>query len=130
MSHTFINGFSGTVLCGAFVLDVTEWSADVEVEILDTTNTGDLGWQSNINGCKKATGSCKTFWDTATVPTGSSGGAITNGASVTLTLNIGSSGRSIVVPARVGKITVSNPVKGVVPFEFSYESNGVVTLPT
>lgn len=130
MAHTYINGFSGTVLCGAYALDVTEWSADIEVEILDTTNTGDLGWQTNINGCKKATGSCKTFWDTAAVPTGAGAANIQNGTTVTLTLNIGNSGRFFVIPARVGKITVSNPVKGVVPFEFSYESNGVVTLPT
>jgi hypothetical protein len=130
MAHTFINGFSGTVLCAAYALDITEWSCDVEVEILDTTNTGDLGWQTNINGCKKATGSVKTFWDTAAVPTGAANANIQNGTSVTLTLNIGNSGRSIIVPARVGKITVSNPVKGVVPFEFTYESTGVCTLPT
>lgn len=130
MAHTYINGFSGTVLCGAHSLDVTEWNCDVEVEILDTTNTGDLGWQSNINGCKKATGTVKTFWDTAAVPTGAANANIQNGTTVTLTLNIGASARTIIVPARVGKITVNNPVKGVVPFEFTFESTGVVTLPT
>jgi len=131
-----MNGFSGTVLCDAATLDITEWTCDVETEILDTTNTGDYdivtarGWQSNINGVSKATGTVKTYWDTAAVPTSTTTVNIKNGSTATLTLNIGRSGRTIVMPVRVGKITVNNPVKGVIPFEFTWESNGVVTLPS
>jgi hypothetical protein len=135
-TNTFVNGFQGTVLCGSFALDVTEWDGDIETEILDTTNTSGYdnttarGWQTNIDGVSKMTGSVKTYFDTGAVPTGPSGCNIRNGTSVTLTLNISGTGKSIVCPARVGKITINNPVKGVVPFEFTFESNGVVTLPS
>lgn len=135
MAHTFWNGFSGTVLVGAFTLDITEWSGDVETEVLDTTNTSNydsgtaLGWQSNINGVSKMSGSVKTYFDSLNIPTGATAG-IKNGASVTLTLNIGGTGKTIICPARISKISVGNNVKQVISFEFSYESNGVVTLPT
>lgn len=130
MSHDFRNGFNGVVLVGSYSLDVTEWTADFEVEILDTTNTGDGGWQSNINGCKKASGTVKTFYDAAAIPTGASGANVQNGTSVTLTLTEGDTSKTNVVPARIGKVTLGNPVKGVLPFEFSYESNGVCTMAT
>lgn len=135
-SNTFINGFSGTVLAGSYSLDITEWDADIETEILDTTNTSGYdattarGWQTNINGVSKATGTVKTYFDTGNVPTGSNGVNIRNGTSVTLQLNIGNTGKFITFSARVGKVTINNPVKAVVPFEFTYESNGVVTLPS
>jgi hypothetical protein len=127
---TFKNGFSGNVLVGAYSLAVTEWNCDFEVEILDTTTTGDSGWQTNINGCKKATGTVKTFFDTAAVPTGATGPNLQNGTSVTLTLKIADTTSVCIVPARIGKVSIGNPVKGVVSFEFPFESNGVCTLPT
>jgi hypothetical protein len=135
-TNQFINGFEGVVLCGAFSLDVTEWDGDIETEILDTTNTSGYdpvsarGWQSNINGVSKMSGSVKTYFDIGSVPFGVGGCNVRNGTSVTLTLTIGSSGKVIICPARVGKVTVNNPVKAVVPFEFTYESNGIITLPS
>jgi hypothetical protein len=134
-ANTFLNGFSGTVLAASYALDITEWDCDIETEILDTTNTSgyDSGtaraWQTNINGVSKATGSVKTYYDSGNVPTGATVN-IRNGTSVTLQLNIGNTGKSIAMTARVGKVTINNPVKAVVPFEFTFESTGIVTLPS
>lgn len=126
MSHTYISGFGGSVTFNSTTLDVESWSAAVSAEALDTTNTGDAGWESNITGVKKLEGSFKTFWDSATDPYVT----FTAGASSTMTLPFGNSGKSFSFTARLTKVSSENAAKGVCTFECDFISNGAVTMPT
>lgn len=125
MSHTYLNGFGGTFVLGANTLDVDTWTLNAEGEALDTTNTGDAGWMSNILGAKSWDGSLKTFWDSAAVPTGAAG--FTAGARGTVTLNVGGSGKSYSGTIQITKITVENPTKGVVAFNLDFKGSGALT---
>lgn len=125
-AHTYINGFSGTLTLAAATLDIESWTLTVTGEAVDTTNTGDGGWESNITGAKAWEVSCKTFWDSAAVPTGAAG--FTPGTSGTLTLNVGSSGKTYTGSARITQISIENPVKGVVGFSVTLKGNGALTF--
>jgi len=126
MPHTFINGFGGTVTFAAYTLDVESWTLNQSGEAVDTTNTGDAGWESNILGAKSWEGSCKTFFDTSSVPTGADG--LIGGAAGTATFNVGSSGKSYTGSIRITQIAIENPVKGVVGFSLNFKGNGPLTF--
>jgi predicted secreted protein len=98
---------------------------NVTGEAVDTTNTGDAGWESNILGAKAFEGSCKTFWDSAASPTGAPG--FVAGARGTITLSVGGSGKSYTGTVQITQITVENPVKGAVAFSFNFKGSGALT---
>jgi predicted secreted protein len=123
---TYVNGFGGNAQFAAFVLVVESWSLNISTEALDVTTTGSAGWEQNIAGTSNAEGSCKTFFDTTSSPTGAAG--LIPGTAGTLTLNIGSSGKAFVLPVRITQVGTENPTKGVVTFNLSFKSNGVVTF--
>ena len=123
--HTFLNGFSGSIQLAVANLDVTDWTLNVNAEAVDTTNTGDAGWESNILGCKSFDGSFKTFWDSTTVPTGAAG--FIAGARGTLTLNVGNSGKSYVGSVQLTQVVIENPVKGAVAFNCTFKGTGPLT---
>ena len=122
---TFLNGFSGQIQLASGTLQVTDWTLNVNAEAVDTTNTGDAGWESNILGAKSFDGSFKTFWDSSAVPTGAPG--FTAGARGTLTLNVGNSGKSYVGTAQLTQVVVENPVKGAVAFNCTFKGSGAIT---
>jgi predicted secreted protein len=125
MAHSFLNGFSGNIQLGANNLDVTDWTLNVNAEAVDTTNTGDAGWESNILGAKNFDGSFKTFWDSTAVPTGAAG--FTAGARGTLTLNVGNSGKSYVGTVQLTQVVIENPVKGAIAFNVTFKGSGALT---
>src|SRR3954466_14876364 len=88
MSAAF-SGQAGNVTSGATDMDVTGWSADVEVNTIDTSTTAEAGWEDAIYGLKKVTGSFDFFYNTAKRPTGA-GAGLTPGATSypTLTLQL------------------------------------------
>lgn len=123
---TYVNGFGGTITVGATSIPVESWSVSVNCEILDTTNSGDNGWESNINGAKMAEGSAKAYLDTAALPFST----VAAGSSATIVLPVGSTGDSFSIPARISKVGVENPVKGVCTLAIDFKSNGAVTYPS
>lgn len=125
MAHSYVNGFGGSISFGGVVLDVESWSLTVNGEAVDTTNTGDAGWESNILGARSWEGSCKTFWDAAAVPTGASG--FVAGISAALILPVGASGKAYSGVAQITQISIENPVKGVVSFGINFKGNGALT---
>ncbi len=126
MSHSYINGFGGSILFASANLDVESWSLNVSGESVDTTNTGDGGWESNILGAKAFEGSCKTFWDSAAVPTGAAG--FVAGARATIALSVGGSGKTYTGSVQITQLTVENPTKGVVAFSFNFKGSGSLTF--
>jgi predicted secreted protein len=124
-AHTFVNGFGGTAVFSAATMDVDTWTLSVNGEAVDTTNTGDAGWESNILGAKSFEGSFKTYFDTSAVPTGAAG--FTAGARGTITLNVGSSGKTYTGTVQLTQISIENPVKGVVGFSCNFKGSGALT---
>ncbi|WP_020469318.1 phage tail tube protein [Zavarzinella formosa] len=122
---TYLNGFGGNAEFATSTLQVESWSLNINAESLDTTNTGDAGWVSNITGAKSAEGSCKAYFDVSAVPTGAAG--LLPGSSGTLTLNLGASGKAYMFTARITQISVENAAKGVVTFGINFVSTGAVT---
>lgn len=125
MPHSYINGFGGSAVFAAYTLDVDSWSLTVSGEAVDTTNSGDGGWTSNILGAKSWEGSCKTYWDAAAVPTGAAG--LLAGSRGTGTFLVGSSGKSYSGTLQITSISVENNVKGAVGFNLSFKGTGALT---
>jgi predicted secreted protein len=123
---SFINGFGGSINFNSQDLVVESWSLTVNGEAVDTTNTGDSGWESNILGAKSWEGSCKTYWDSSAIPTGAAG--FLPGARATISLSVGSSGKIYTGFCQITQITVENPVKGVVGFNFNFKGSGALTF--
>lgn len=126
---TYANGFGGSVTVASYTFCVESWSLNGNAEALDTTTTCDSGWETNILGAKSWDGSCKSFWDTASVPTGATAG-LTIGARATFVFAVGSSGKSFTGTAQITKITTENPVKGVVSFSLDFKGSGALTSPS
>lgn len=123
-AHSYVNGFGGSITFASTVLDVESWSLNVMGEALDTTNTGDAGWETNILGAKSFEGSAKTFWDSAAVPTGVAG--FVAGARGTFVFPVGNSGKSYTGNLQITQLTVENPVKGVVAFNFNFKGTAAL----
>jgi len=124
-----INGQGGVVTFGSNSLCVSNWNADGDVDVLDTTTVCSGGWQENINGIKKLEGTLEIPWDTSAIPT-SGVLPIVPGAVGTMTLNIGTTPKFITGTGRISKIGVKNEAKGVVTFSASFVSTGVWNYPT
>lgn len=125
MPHTYINGFGGSALFASATLDVENWTLSASGEALDTTNSGDAGWESNILGAKAWEGSCKAYWDNAASPTGAAG--LLPGSRGTLALSVGGTGKSYGGTVQITQITTENPVKGVVTFSLTFKGSGALT---
>lgn len=125
MPHTFTNGFGGSITFAQATLDVESWDLTITAEALDTTNTGDGGWESNILGCKAWEGSCKTWFDTAAVPTGAAG--FIAGARGTFTFPVGESAKVYTGTAQITSIAIENAAKGAVTFNINFKGYGALT---
>lgn len=125
----YVSGFGGDVEVGMTQYPVSEWSANLDAELLDVTTTGSAGYQDLITGTKSAEGTGKSFFAANQHPMGSLG--IIPGAAATLTLNIGPTGLTVVLPVLFSQVSIDNPAKGVVGFSFSWKSNGPwTTIPS
>jgi predicted secreted protein len=123
VAHAYINGFGGSAQFGLYVLDVESCTLHISGEAVDTTNTGDNGWESNILGAKAFEGSCKTFWDAASIPTS----VLQAGERGTLTLAVGDSGHEYVGEVQITSLSIENPTKGVVSFSLNFKGSGELT---
>jgi hypothetical protein len=139
MPYTPIRGFDGTVKQGAgptALLAVTDWEADIDVEI---TKQGpflnDSGTTYKVRGGKDCKGKIK-----ANVPDGKDSNqtavvnALLNGTDINLVLTqgvpgAGTGGYVLTVPtAIVSKIKPGQDSKGGATIEFEFESSGSFTF--
>lgn len=119
----YINGFGGSVLFNAITVHVMNWTLTVNADPIDTTNTGDAGWESNILGCKNWEASLKMGWDSSDIPTGN----WVAGDLATLSLKVGNLAKTYVGVAFLTKIEVVNEPKGEVMFNANFKGNGALT---
>lgn len=115
----FYAGKDGSVTVGAATWKLSEWTLDIETDILDTTNFESGGKRENIEGLTKATITGKGPYDAGAM-------ALTSGASVEWVLTVGGL-ITFTVTARTGKMKVSTNVEGKAELEVNAESNGTFT---
>lgn len=124
-TRNFITGAGGSIMVGATTLCVVEWSIKLDAPTVDTTNTCDLiagiAYNSFINAPISVTGSVKSYFDSANNPFTTP--LVTLGATVTLVLNVGLSGKSWTIPARISTINQVNNVKNVVTYDLEWQFN-------
>lgn len=120
MAH--FNGQGGTVTFAQDTYPVETWNLSEEVEILDVTDTGSGGYQENINGIKKASGSFTLYIDDAALPHAS--GDLRSGNTGTLVCPYGNTGAEWEIPVRLESIQPENPARGQVKLTVNWQSNG------
>lgn len=122
MPHTYVNGFGGSVAWASGTVDVESWSLNINAEALDTTNTGDAGWESNILGAKSFDGSCKVFGE------GANAALFIPGTRGSITFNVGTTGKNYVGTVQLTKATIENSAKGVVTYACDFKGTGPLTF--
>lgn len=127
---TAYSGAEGKVLSGSTDLDVTGWSADVEVAEIDVSTTGDAGWEDAIHGLKKVSGSFDFLYNTSKDPFGAVVGLLPGAATYpTLTLTL-TTGKTLAGQAMITKLSVKSEVKDAVKITASFRSKGAWTMPS
>lgn len=126
MPKSYINGFGGNITFAGQALDVAEWEITATGEAVDSTNTGDGGWDSNILGSKAWEASCKAYYDSAAVPTGAAG--YVNGARGSATFLEGNTAKAYSGTVQIVSIKPTNVVKGINSFDVSFKGSGSLTF--
>src|SRR3954471_1912579 len=104
MSIAF-SGEKGTVTAGSTDMDVSGWSADMEVNTIDTSTTAEAGWEDAIYGLRKFSGSFDFFYNPAKRPTGSAAGLLPGSTTYpTLTL-LATTGETFTGAAMITKLS-------------------------
>lgn len=126
-----LSGKDGAVLVGATALaEITQWSATKSSDIDNYASSSSAGYQVNVEGTKRMSGSITMKLNTSTPQIGISP-VIVEGTSYTLNLKIDAT-RIYVVPARLSDISLDVVVDGgpAVVLTANFQSNGAWTEPT
>lgn len=130
------NGTDGKVTSNGTDLDVTGYTLDLDAPVIDTTTTGDAGWEDNINGPIKASGTFDFLWNPSKNPFGSVIGMMPGayflgkiGDYPTLSFRL-DSGNFATGKAIITKLSLKSEVKGTKKFTASFQNKGAWTVPT
>jgi hypothetical protein len=121
------SGFEGKVFSGATDMDVSEWSADIEITEIDVTTTAGNGFEQTLTGPTKISGKFTVFYTTEKNPFGVTAG-LTPGESVTLHLHTGG-GDELTGLALITKAMIKSAVKEAVSVELNFRNDGPWTYP-
>lgn len=121
-----IAGNAGSAKIGtSIILELSEWSADIERAIEDDTEFGDT-WEASVATIGKGGGSLKGRWGADGTQQGALQTAVLNGTTVALRLYVNAS-NYYSGTAYITKLGPSATVKGLVEVEFSFQFTGAVT---
>lgn len=124
-----IVGKSGLIKIGTvLVSQMTSWKLDLQGDVKDVTNFGSNGWKEQIQGIKSWTASSDGTWNVATDTTGQQAvqTALLNGTMISLVLGLQGT-NTYTGNAFVKKVSVDEPVDGVVKFSIDFEGTGALT---
>lgn len=128
------SGLEGVVTSNGTDMDVKDSSFDVETGDIDTTTTGDDGWEDSIDGPRKVSGSFDFFYNKLKSPFGAvaklmPGAAAVDGVYPSLSFNTGG-GDLITGKARITKLSKKGAVKDGIMYTASFTSKGKWTFPS
>jgi predicted secreted protein len=123
-----IAGKGGSVkLTSNTVADVTSWTVDIAIDMLDSTSLGD-DWREYVAGLAGATGSVECNWAVATDTNGQTALQTAALAGSTVTLNLYTNDSNYYSgSAYVSNLNVSDPVDDLVTATFDYQYTGTVS---
>ncbi len=115
----FLAGKSGGVSVAAAVWKLSEWTADMQTELVEVTNFESAGYHENIAGITKAEITAKGPFDSTAM-------ALTAGTSYAFTLEA-SGAVTYAITARVSNIRLITNVAKAVEVEITATSTGSFT---
>lgn len=121
-------GQGGNLLIGSNVCPVEQWEISGENGTQDITTTASANETERLAGVNDATLTGKAFFN-VTTPQNAAPLNIKPGTSLTFVSNIGGSAKTFTFPGIVKNTKVTNPAKGVIPFEFTVEQRSGITYP-
>jgi hypothetical protein len=121
MPHSYVNGFGGSITFNSNTIDVETWGLNINAEALDTTNTGDAGWESNILGAKSFAGSCKVFGEAANAA------LFIAGTRASINFPVSVTGKTYAGTVQLTKVGIENGAKGVVAYNCDFKGSGALT---
>jgi len=124
-----IAGKGGLVKVGTTntVAEVTSWTNDIAIDMLDSTSLGD-DWREYVAGLAGATGSVECNWDVVTDTNGQAAfqTAALAGTTVTLDLYVNAT-NYYSGTAYISNVSISDPVDDLVTCTFDFQYTGAVT---
>lgn len=126
---TFVSGKSGSISIGGSAYHVTSWSASLETEAPEVTNTNSSGYREYISGIRGGTGTFESKWDVDD-PLTAKATSIMLGASVALVFTIGNSQDSLTGNGILTSCDISSSVDGAVEVSGTFTFTGTITYPT
>jgi predicted secreted protein len=123
-----IAGKGGSVkLTANTVADVTSWTVDIAIDMLDSTSLGD-DWREYVAGLAGATGSVECNWAVATDTNGQTALQTAALAGSTVTLNLYTNDSNYYSgSAYVSNVNVADPVDDLVTATFDFQYTGTVS---
>lgn len=114
-------GYGGSITFTNYQTSAKAWTADIAVDMLETTDYGDAGYRTYIGGLKGGTATVEYNWDVANTAA--------LGASATLTLltttNLGYNGTALLT-----SLSVNAPVDGLAVCTATFTFTGTITIDT
>ena len=127
-----IKGYEGSVTVESGVMgNAKSWSIDISSDAVDTTNFGSNGWKESAQTLKSWSGSIVAIFDSSGTAEGALKTGLTDGSSVTLSLQLGGGSGSLDVysgEANITSISMTNDVNGIVEATFNFEGTGALTI--
>ena len=117
----FYSGKSGSVTIANVVRSLTDWSLDVKVNILDTTNFTSGGFDENIPGTRGAEISASGPYN------GPSGLNLDNSATFILKVSSAAGSPAFTLNANISSIKIDTSVKDLAKISYSATSTGAFT---
>jgi hypothetical protein len=124
----FVRGNGGQALFGANTLKVITWQGSFRNRLAETTNSGTNGLATWFPTVSEGDGSMECLLDDTELPDTDFG--MTRGASGTLRLDLGNSGKFYTGTALIEDLVMKvNNVQDVVKFDVRFKYSGTLTLP-
>lgn len=118
----FYAGKTGSISVGGTTQPLTDWSADMKMEVVETTNFGSGGVATNEAGIASVEISANGPYD------GSAGASPGDSAIFILTTSSAVGAPSFTVTARISSIKIDTSVKDIAKISYSATSNGTFTV--
>lgn len=123
-----ISGKSGGVYLGVNkVAEITNWSLDIEADMLESTNFDSSGWRQYVAGLKGWSGSFEGEWKMSDT-TGQKAlqDALLGGTTVSIKLDVNGT-NNYTGTAYISTQGVETPVDDLVTVNFDYQGSGALT---
>jgi hypothetical protein len=118
----FYSGKLGSISVGGTTQPLTDWSADMKMEVIETTNFGSSGVATNEAGIASIEISASGPYD------GSAGASPGDSAAFILSTSSAAGAPAFTVTARISSIKIDQSVKDVAKISYSATSNGSFTV--